>query len=72
LSNTTKKLTVELSGFYKFVDGILLRIKEFYNNFQFIRAHGNYAAKGLGFWQKNKTARSIVLSYTFSTNDCNV
>ena len=65
-----KKLTVELSGFYKFVDGITASNQGFYNNFQFIKAHGNYTAKGLEFLA-NKTARnySAWLSYTYSTND---
>jgi hypothetical protein len=64
------KLNVELTGFYKIVDGITASNQGFYNNFQYKNAHGSYTAKGLEFLA-NKTARqySAWVSYTFSTND---
>jgi hypothetical protein len=64
------KLNVELTGFYKIVDGITASNQGFYNNFQSKNASGSYTAKGIEFLA-NKTARkfSTWLSYTFSTND---
>jgi len=64
------KLNIDITGFYKFVDGITASNQGFYNNFQFINAHGSYTAKGLEFLA-NKTAHkySAWISYTFSTND---
>lgn len=64
------KLNVELTSFYKVVDGITASNQGFYNNFQSKNASGSYTAKGIEFLA-NKTARkfSTWLSYTFSTND---
>ncbi len=64
------KLNIELSGFYKIVDGITASNQGFYNNFQFENANGSYTAKGIEFLA-NKTARqySVWLSYTYSKND---
>lgn len=64
------KLNIDLTGFYKIVDGITASNQGFYNNFQYKNAHGSYKAKGLEFLV-NKTARkySAWISYTFSTND---
>lgn len=64
------KLHIDLTGFYKVVDGITASNQGFYNNFQYKKAHGSYTAKGIEFLA-NKTANrySIWTSYTFSIND---
>ncbi len=64
------KLHIDLTGFYKVVDGITASNQGFYNNFQYKKAHGSYTAKGIEFLA-NKTADrySIWTSYTFSIND---
>jgi hypothetical protein len=64
------KLHIDLTGFYKVVDGITTSNQGFYNNFQYKKAHGSYTAKGIEFLA-NKTANrySIWTSYTFSIND---
>lgn len=56
-------------AFYKLVDGITASNQGFYNNFQYLRATGSYAVKGLEFLV-NKTADrySTWLSYTYSVN----
>jgi outer membrane receptor for ferrienterochelin and colicin len=63
-------LTVDITGFYKTVDGITASNQGFYNNFQFLNAKGSYIAKGVEFLA-NKTTNnfSAWLSYTFSNND---
>lgn len=65
-----KKLNIDLTGFYKIVDGITASNQGFYNNFQYKNATGSYTAKGLEFLA-NKTARkyNTWISYTFSKND---
>ncbi|RTY94126.1 TonB-dependent receptor [Flavobacterium sp. GSN2] len=65
-----KKLNIELTGFYKLVEGITASNQGFYNSFQFINANGSYTAKGIEFLA-NKTARkySAWFSYTYSIND---
>ena len=64
------KLNIDLTGFYKVVDGITASNQGFYNNFQYKNAHGSYTAKGIEFLA-NKTAGkySTWLSYTFSINE---
>jgi hypothetical protein len=64
------KLNVELTGFYKIVDGITASNQGFYNNFQYKNAFGSYTAKGIEFLA-NKTARrfSTWVNYTYSIND---
>jgi hypothetical protein len=65
-----KKIIVDLTAFYKSVNGITASNQGFYNNYQYVNASGSYIAKGVEFLA-NKTARnySTWLSYTFSTND---
>jgi hypothetical protein len=64
------KLNIELTGFYKIVDGITASNQGFYNNFQYQKANGSYTAKGIEFLA-NKTSGKLStwLSYTFSVND---
>lgn len=64
------KLNIDITGFYKIVDGITASNQGFYNNFQYKKAHGSYTAKGIEFLA-NKTAGqfSSWVSYTFSVND---
>jgi hypothetical protein len=64
------KLNIELTGFYKVVNGITASNQGFYNNFQYKNAFGNYTAKGIEFLA-NKTGRrfSTWISYTYSIND---
>ncbi len=63
-------LNIDVTGFYKLVEGITASNQGFYNNFQFLNATGNYTAKGVEFLV-NKTTRnySTWLSYTYSIND---
>ncbi|MFC4720731.1 TonB-dependent receptor domain-containing protein [Geojedonia litorea] len=63
-------LNLEVTSFYKLVDGITASNQGFYNNFQYVNASGSYTAKGVEFLI-NKTANqySTWLSYTYSTND---
>ena len=65
----SKKLNVEVSSFYKIVDGITASNQGFYNSFQYENANGSYTAKGIEFLS-NVTSRhySSWISYTFSTN----
>ena len=61
---------IDLTGFYKFVDGITASNQGFYNSFQYTTATGNYTAKGVEFLV-NKSGKnySMWCSYTFSTNN---
>jgi hypothetical protein len=64
------KVNIDLTGFYKFVDGITASNQGFYNSFQYSNANGNYTAKGVEFLANTTTTNySIWLSYTFSTNN---
>lgn len=64
------KLNIDLTGFYKIVDGITASNQGFYNNFQYKKAHGSYTAKGIEFLANRTSGQfSTWLSYTFSTND---
>lgn len=61
---------IDLTGFYKLVDGITASNQGFYNNFQYKNAHGSYTDNGIEFLI-NKTSKkhSAWLSYTFSQNN---
>jgi hypothetical protein len=63
-------LNIDISGFYKTVEGITASNQGFYNNFQYVNAIGDYTAKGLEFLA-NKTAKSYSawISYSYSIND---
>jgi CarboxypepD_reg-like domain/TonB dependent receptor-like, beta-barrel/TonB-dependent Receptor Plug Domain len=63
-------LAVEVTAFYKTVEGITASNQGFYNNFQYVNATGDYAVQGVEFLA-NKTTNnfSTWLSYTYSTND---
>jgi hypothetical protein len=66
----TDKLNIELTSFYKIVDGITASNQGFYNNFQYKEAHGSYTAKGIEFMVNKSTGKySTWLSYTFSINN---
>ncbi|MES2239247.1 MAG: hypothetical protein V4497_03200, partial [Bacteroidota bacterium] len=61
---------IDLTGFYKIVDGITASNQGFYNNFQYIKAHGSYSDQGIEFLINKTTKKySTWLSYTFSTNN---
>ena len=67
---TKNKLNFDLTGFYKFVNGITASNQGFYNNFQYASANGSYTAKGVEFLANTTTTKySVWLSYTFSTNN---
>jgi hypothetical protein len=63
-------LNIDVTGFYKTVEGITASNQGFYNNFQYINAIGDYTVKGLEFLA-NKTTNnfSTWVSYTYSIND---
>ena len=63
-------LAVEVTAFYKTVEGITASNQGFYNNFQYVNATGDYTVQGVEFLA-NKTTNnfSTWLSYTYSTND---
>lgn len=63
-------LAVEVTAFYKTVEGITASNQGFYNNFQYLNATGDYTVKGIEFLA-NKTTNnfSTWLSYTYSSND---
>jgi hypothetical protein len=64
------KLNIDLTGFYKIVDGITASNQGFYNNFQYKNAHGSYTAKGIEFLaNKTTTKYSTWISYTYSKNN---
>ncbi len=61
---------LDVTGFYKVVDGITARNQGFYNNFQYLNATGNYTAKGVEFLAKNTSEKlSTWLSYAYSINE---
>ncbi|PHQ29509.1 TonB-dependent receptor [Leeuwenhoekiella nanhaiensis] len=61
---------LDLSAFYKNVDGITASNQGFQNQFQFIKTSGSYEVKGLEFiLNKTEKKYSVYLTYTFSTND---
>ncbi len=63
-------LNVDVTGFYKTVEGITASNQGFYNNFQYMNAIGDYTVKGLEFLA-NKTGNdySAWASYTYSVNN---
>ncbi len=65
-----KTFSIDLTGYYKVVDGITASNQGFYNNFQYKNAHGSYTAKGIEFLTNKTTSNySIWTSYTLSKND---
>ena len=61
---------IELTAFYKLVDGITASNQGFYNNFQYKNAHGSYTDKEIEFLINKTTQKySTWLSYTFSQNN---
>lgn len=63
-------LLISLEGFYKHVSGITSSSQGFQNQFQFIRASGNYTVKGLEFLvnkQFNKISGWVGYTYTDNT-----
>ena len=63
-------LNIDLTAFYKMVDGITASNQGFYNNFQFKKANGSYTNKGIEFLINKTTKRySTWLSYTFNNNN---
>ncbi len=63
-------LNVDLTSYYKVVDGITASNQGFYNNFQFLNATGSYIVKGIEFLvNKTSSTFSTWLSYTYSIND---
>ncbi len=64
------KLYIDLTGFYKKVNGITAANQGFYNNTQTLNSIGNYATKGVEFLINKKTNTiSTWLSYTYSKNE---
>ncbi|AZJ33270.1 TonB-dependent Receptor Plug Domain [Tenacibaculum mesophilum] len=63
-------LQIDLTGFYKFVDGITVANQGFYNNVQTLNSIGNYKVKGIEFLINKRTKKlSSWLSYTFTENN---
>ncbi len=64
------KLHIDLTGFYKKVDGITAANQGFYNNIQTFNSIGNYEIKGVEFLiNKQFENVSTWLSYTFAENN---
>lgn len=63
-------LNIDITGYFKQVDGITASNQGFYNNFQYLSATGSYTSKGIEFLA-NKTSNtySAWISYAFSVND---
>lgn len=65
-----RNMNVNITGFYKKVEGITASNQGFYNDFQYINASGNYLAQGIEFLANITTNKlSTWISYTTSTND---
>ncbi|NNL32683.1 MAG: TonB-dependent receptor plug domain-containing protein [Flavobacteriaceae bacterium] len=63
-------LSINLTAFYKDVDGITVSNQGFYNNFQYLNASGSYTVKGIEFLANKTTdTYSAWISYTNSSND---
>lgn len=61
---------LDLSGFYKHVEGITASNQGFQNQFQFIKTSGSYGSKGLELILNKSTDQfSAYITYTFSVND---
>ena len=70
LEYSKNKFYVDLTGFYKKVDGITAANQGFYNNTQTFNSIGNYDVKGVEFLVNKQTEiMSTWLSYTYSKND---
>ena len=64
------KLFIDLTGFYKKVDGITAANQGFYNNTQSFNSTGNYEVKGIEFLiNKQINNISTWFSYTYSKNE---
>lgn len=64
------KFYVDITGFYKKVDGITAANQGFYNNTQTFTSTGNYEVKGIEFLINKQTENiSTWLSYTLSENN---
>ncbi|PQJ69696.1 TonB-dependent receptor [Polaribacter butkevichii] len=64
------KLYVDITSFYKKVDGITAANQGFYNNIQTFNSIGNYEVKGVEFLVNKQTENiSTWLSYTYSKNE---
>jgi len=64
------KLYIDITGFYKKIDGITAANQGFYNNIQNFNSIGNYETKGVEFLANKQTEKiSTWVSYTFSKND---
>lgn len=64
------KLYLDITGFFKKVDGITAANQGFYNNTQTFISIGNYETKGVEFLVNKQTKKiSTWLSYTYSKND---
>lgn len=65
-----KNLYIDITGFYKKVNGIAVENQGFYNNTQTMNSIGNYEVKGVEFLVNKKTDNiSTWLSYTYSKNN---
>ncbi|WP_228054791.1 TonB-dependent receptor [Kordia antarctica] len=63
-------LVIDVTGFYKNIDGITTSSQGFYNGLQFSDATGSYQSYGLEFLaNKTADAYSAWISYTHSIND---
>ena len=64
------KVYLDITGFYKKVDGITAANQGFYNNIQTFNSIGNYSVKGIEFLVNKQTKKiSTWFSYTYSKND---
>lgn len=64
------KLFVDITSFYKVVEGITAANQGFYNNIQTFNSIGNYKVKGVEFLVNKQTENiSTWLSYTYSKNE---
>lgn len=67
---STNGVQLNLTGFYKFVDGITVANQGFYNNVQTFNSIGSYDSKGVEFLINKKSKNlSTWLSYTFTKNN---
>lgn len=70
LHYNSKKVLLSAEAFYKYVDGITSRSQGFQNQFQFVKAIGNYQVKGVDFLiNKQFNKLNSWLSYSFTKND---
>jgi hypothetical protein len=70
ISYSKNKLYLDITSFYKKVDGITAANQGFYNNIQTFNSIGNYNVKGVEFLVNKQTKKiSTWFSYTYSKND---